>query len=578
MTAPLPPLRLALAQIDSRVGDLEGNAALIRENIAAAREGGAELVLFPELAMTGYPPEDLLLKEHFLRAARASLDGLARDTHGIVAVVGFPERGQDVFNSIAVLSDGEIRAIYRKTRLWNYGVADEERYFQAGDGGAVLDLGEVRIGLTVCEDLWVPGEPGSDEALAGAALIVNASASPYVRGKGLERERMLAQRARDNLCAVAFCNLVGGQDELVFDGHSVVVDHEGSVVARAPQFAEALTFATVDVQAAVTARLRDTRLRPPVHRVLPEVRHAGTLPRREDAADVAPGGDVAELLEPEAEVYAALVLGTRDYVEKNGFRHAVIGLSGGIDSTLVALIAVDALGADRVTCVSMPSRFSSSGTQSDARALAESLGVEFLEIPIAGAMEAYDSLLAERFAGREPDIAEENLQARIRGNLLMALSNKFGWLVLTTGNKSETSVGYSTLYGDTAGGFAVIKDVPKTLVYRLVDFRNARDDAHPVPRSIVDRPPSAELRPDQTDQDSLPDYDTLDAILEAYVEEDADREQLIRAGLPAEAVDRVLALVDKAEYKRRQAPPGVKITPRAFGRDRRMPITNAYRG
>jgi NAD+ synthase (glutamine-hydrolysing) len=577
MPGPLPPLRLALAQVDSRVGDLEGNAERIRRNVQAAREGGAELVLFPELALTGYPPEDLLLKEHFLRATRAALDELAASTEGIVAVVGFPERAQDVFNSIAVLADGGIRAIYRKTRLWNYGVADEERYFQAGDGGAVVDLGDVRIGLTVCEDLWVPGEPASDEALAGAALIVNASASPYQRGKGLERERMLAQRARDNLCAVAFCNLVGGQDELVFDGHSVVVDHEGEVVARAPQFAEALTFATVDVQAAVTARLRDTRLRPPVHRALPEVRHAGALARR-DGDEAAPGGDVAALLEPEAEVYAALTLGTRDYLEKNGFRHAVIGLSGGIDSTLVALIAVDALGADRVTCVSMPSRYSSAGTQSDARALAESLGVEFLEIPIGSAMDVYESLLRPRFEGREPDITEENLQARIRGNLLMALSNKFGWLVLTTGNKSETSVGYSTLYGDTAGGFAVIKDVPKTLVYRLVDFRNARDEAHPVPRSIIDRPPSAELRPEQTDQDSLPDYDTLDVILEAYVEDDADREQLIRAGLPAGAVDRVLALVDTAEYKRRQAPPGVKITPRAFGRDRRMPITNAYRG
>ena len=356
----------------------------------------------------------------------------------------------------------------------------------------------------------------------------------------------------------------------------MVVDHEGRVVARAPQFAESVTFATVDVQRALTARLRDTRLRPPVHLMLPEVRHAGRLER--DVREATPGGDVHEHLEHEAEVYGALTLGTRDYVEKNGFGRVVIGLSGGIDSTLVALIAVDALGPERVTCVSMPSHYSSSGTKDDARALAESLGVEFLEIPIADAMEVYDGLLAERFSGREPDITEENLQARIRGNLLMALSNKFGWLVLTTGNKSETSVGYSTLYGDTAGGFAVIKDVPKTLVYRLVDFRNARDDAHPVPQSIIDRPPSAELRPDQTDQDSLPDYDTLDRILEAYVEEDADREQLIRAGLPEEAVDRVLALVDRAEYKRRQAPPGIKITPRAFGRDRRMPITNRYRG
>jgi NAD+ synthase (glutamine-hydrolysing) len=577
MSGPLHPLRLALAQIDSHVGALAKNTGKITRNIELARDGGAELVLFPELAITGYPPEDLLLREQFLRDARAALDEVAGAAEGIVVIVGFPERGADVCNSIAVLSDGKVQAIYRKTRLWNYGVADEERYFQAGGGGAVLDLGDARIGLTICEDMWVPGAPASDEALAGAALIVNPSASPYVRGKGLARERMLAQRARDNLSVVAFCNMVGGQDELVFDGHSVVLDHEGRVVARAPQFAEHLTFATVDLQRALTARLRETRLRPPVADMLPEVRHVGSLPRR--SAEVAkPGGDVFEPLEPEAEVYAALVLGTRDYVEKNGFSHVVIGLSGGIDSTLVALVAVDALGPERVTCVSMPSRYSSAGTKDDARALAQSLGVEFLELPIADAMEVYDSMLAGRFEGREPDITEENLQARIRGNLLMALSNKFGWLVLTTGNKSETSVGYSTLYGDTAGGFAVIKDVPKTLVYRLVDFRNARDDEHPVPRSIVDRPPSAELRPDQTDQDSLPDYDTLDRILEAYIEEDADREQLMAAGLPEEAVDRVLALVDRAEYKRRQAPPGIKITPRAFGRDRRMPITNAYRG
>jgi NAD+ synthase (glutamine-hydrolysing) len=577
MAGPLEPLRLALAQINSRVGDLEGNAAKIRRDIERARDGGAELVLFPELAITGYPPEDLLLKEHFLRATEEALEEVARAAEGIVAIVGFPERGQDVFNAIAVVAEGRVHAVYRKVRLWNYGVADEERYFQAGEGGAVLDLGDARLGLTVCEDIWVPGPPASDEALAGAALIVNPSASPYHRGKGLERERMVIQRARDNLAVVAFCNMVGGQDELVFDGHSVVVDHEGEVVARAPQFAEALTFATVDLQAAMTARLRDTRLRPPVHVMAPEVREVPGLPRLSRGAPGTIGGDVAPLLEPEAEIYAALVLGTRDYVEKNGFRHVVIGLSGGIDSTLTALIAVDALGADRVTCVSMPSHYSSEGTKSDARALAERLGVEFLELPIAPAMGVYDELLAERFAGRQPDITEENLQARIRGNLLMALSNKFGWLVLTTGNKSEVSVGYSTLYGDTAGGFAVIKDVPKTLVYRLVDFRNARDDAHPVPRSIIDRPPSAELRPDQRDADSLPDYDTLDRILQAYIEEDADREQLVRAGLPEAAVERVIALVDSAEYKRRQAPPGIKITPRAFGRDRRMPITNAYR-
>jgi NAD+ synthase (glutamine-hydrolysing) len=577
MAGTIAPLRVALAQIDSRVGDLEGNAAKIAAYVDRARDAGAELVLFPELALTGYPPEDLLLKEHFLQMTAEALAALAPASEGIVALVGFPERTDDVHNALAVLSGGELRAVYRKSVLPNYGVFDEQRYFQLGDGGAVLELGGARLGLTICEDIWTPGPPASDEALAGASLVLNASASPYHAGKGTERERMLAQRARDNLCAVAFCNCVGGQDELVFDGHSVVVDHEGAVIARSPQFEEALTLATVDLQAAITARLRDTRLRPPVRRALPEVRRIGPLARREDADAGPAGGDVAALLDPEAEVYAALVLGVRGYVEKNGFRHVVIGLSGGIDSTLVLLIAVDALGADRVTCVTMPSRYSSVGTRGDAKVLADNLGVELIEIPIGPAMEVYDALLAEPFEGRAPDITEENLQARIRGNLLMALSNKFGWLVLTTGNKSENSVGYSTLYGDSAGGFAPIKDVLKTLVYRLADYRDARDGDHPVPRSIIDRPPSAELREDQRDADSLPDYDTLDAILEAYIEEDADLEQLERAGLPAEAIERVIALVDQSEYKRRQAPPGIKITPRAFGRDRRMPVTNAYR-
>ena len=577
MAGPLAPLTLALAQVNPRVGDLEGNARLVREQIARARDAGAELVLLPELVLTGYPPEDLLLKEHFLQAAQEALADVAASVEGIVAVVGYPQRTEDVHNAIAVLADGAVAATYRKTRLWNYGVADEPRYFQAGEGAAVLDLGSARIGLTICEDLWVPGAPGSEEALAGALLLINPSASPYEAGKGSQRERMLIQRARDNLCAVAFCNMVGGQDELVFDGHSLVVDHEGTVIARAPQFAEALTLCTVDLQAAATARLRDTRLRPPARSMLPEVRHAGVLERTPRAPERI-GGDVDALLEPEAEVYAALCLGVRDYVRKNGFEHVVLGLSGGIDSTLVLLVAEDALGPEAVTAVVMPSRYSSEGTQSDARRLAANLGVQCIDLPIAPAMEVYEQMLAEVFSGREPDITEENLQARIRGNLLMALSNKFGWLVLTTGNKSENSVGYSTLYGDSAGGFAVIKDVPKTLVYRLVDYRNGRDDDHPVPRSIIERPPSAELRPDQKDADSLPDYDTLDKILAAYIEEDAGRDQLALDGLPEEAVERVFALVDRAEYKRRQAPPGIKITPRAFGRDRRMPITNAYRG
>jgi len=422
--------------------------------------------------------------------------------------------------------------------------------------------------------MWIPGPPTTELAAAGAELVVNLSASPFHVGRDREREEIFRERARESGVRVALCNTVGGQDELVFDGHSLLIDHEGSVLARAPQFEEALVVATVDPQAALTARLRDTRLRPPAQKVLPEIRHAGRFERPAHPPVERVGGVVAPLLEPEAEVYAALRLAVRDYVEKNGFKHVVIGLSGGIDSTLVALVAADALGPERVSCVVMPSSWSSEGTQSDARLLAANLGVETFDLPIAPAMDVYEQMLAGRFEGREPDITEENLQARIRGNLLMALSNKFGWLVLTTGNKSEVSVGYSTLYSDTAGGFAVIKDVPKTLVYRLVDWRN-RDGV--VPESIISRPPSAELRADQKDSDSLPDYPTLDAILEAYIEEDADREQLLLAGFPEDAIDRVIALVDRAEYKRRQQPPGVKITPRAFGRDRRMPITNAYR-
>jgi NAD+ synthase (glutamine-hydrolysing) len=577
MNGLLAPVRVALAQINARVGDLEGNAAVIARRIEEARDAGAELVLFPELAITGYPPEDLLLREHFLAGAREALESVARHAEGIVALVGFPERGYDAYNSLAVCAGGEVRAAYRKNVLPNYGVFDEQRYFQVGESGAVLDLAGARLGLTICEDIWTPGPPASDEALAGASLILNASASPYHAGKGVQRERMIAQRARDNLSAVAFTNLVGGQDELIFDGHSIVVDHEGEVIARAPQFAEALVVANVDVQAALTARLRDTRLRPPVRRRLADVALLGELPRP-SPPDGPIGGEVAPLLEPCAEVYAALALGVRDYVEKNGFQHVVVGLSGGIDSALTLLIAADALGRDRVTAVTMPSRFSTDGTRSDAKVLADNLGVELHEIPIGPLMEGYRETLAPLFAGREPDITEENLQARIRGNLLMALSNKFGWLVLTTGNKSENSVGYSTLYGDSAGGFAVIKDVPKTLVYELVAFRNARDPGAPVPQSLIDRPPSAELAEGQRDVDSLPDYETLDAILAAYIEEDAGRQRLLHAGMPEAAVDRVLALVDRAEYKRRQAPPGIKITPRAFGRDRRMPITNRFRG
>jgi NAD+ synthase (glutamine-hydrolysing) len=578
------PLKLALCQMNATVGDIGGNERKILDGVEAARTAGAQVVLFPELAVTGYPPEDLLLKDHFLRDSRAALERIAAGTQDVIALVGFPERADDVYNALAVLADGSVQAIYRKVYLPNYGVFDEQRYFQSGPGGALVELGDVTIGLTICEDIWEPGPPASDEALSGATLIVNISASPYHAGKGLERERMLVQRARDNTSAVAFCALVGGQDELVFDGHSLVIDHEGNVIARAAQFSEELLVATIDPEGPRGVRLRDPRHRPAVRRARPDVPVIASLALPTGSAPGhVTGGPVAALLDPTAEVFGALVLGLRDYVEKNGFSHVVLGLSGGIDSALVACIAVDALGAGRVSAAIMPSPYSSAETQADARALASNLGIDALELPIADVMEAYSRVLADVFAGRAADLTEENLQARIRGNLLMALSNKFGWLVLTTGNKSEMSVGYSTLYGDTAGGFAVIKDVSKTRVYELARHVNAvaiaaGADAGPIPVSILERAPSAELRADQRDADSLPPYEVLDPILEGYIEHDLGREQLLLRGFSASDVDRVIELVDRAEYKRRQAPPGIKISTRAFGRDRRMPITNRYRG
>jgi NAD+ synthase (glutamine-hydrolysing) len=574
------PLEIALCQIDPTVGDIAGNERKVLDGLDSAVNAGAQLVLFPELVITGYPPEDLLLKEHFLADARAALERVAAATHGTVALVGFPEHADDVYNACAVLADGAVRAIYRKVFLPNYGVFDEQRYFQSGSGGALIELGDVLIGLTVCEDIWEPGPPASDEALAGATLIINLSASPYHVGKGSEREQMLIQRARDNVAAVAFCNLVGGQDELVFDGHSLVIDYEGTVLARGKQFAEELILARVDPVGARGVRLRDPRGRPVSRRSSPKAAVIARLeaPSSPSAfqANQAVGGPIAEPLERVAEVYAALELGLRDYVEKNGFKHVVIGLSGGIDSALVAAIAVDSLGAERVSVVLMPSPYSSGETQGDARQLAANLGVEASELPIESVMEGYDELLAPVFDGRNSDLTEENLQARIRGNLLMALSNKFGWLVLTTGNKSEMAVGYSTLYGDSAGGFAVIKDCPKTLVYELARHRNQVGPV--IPESIIERAPSAELRPEQRDDDSLPPYDVLDPILDGYVEDDLGREALVLRGYSRQDVDRVIALVDRAEYKRRQAPPGIKISTKAFGRDRRVPITNRYGG
>jgi NAD+ synthase (glutamine-hydrolysing) len=579
MTMRTEPLRLAMAQLDTTVGDIDANAAKIAAAVEDARTRGAQLVVLPELALTGYPPEDLLLKTHFLSAARRALDSLASKVEGIVALVGFPESADDVYNAAAVLADGRVAAVYRKMFLPNYGVFDEHRYFQAGTQPALIELNGIPIGLTICEDIWEPGPPASAEAIAGAQVIVNLSASPYHAGKPSEREEMLVQRARDNLAAVVFCNLVGGQDELVFDGGSVAIDQDGAIVARAPQFKEALVVCEIDLGAVAAARLRDTRHRAAVQHE--RERRDGSLPTLASASvppasDEEVGGPVAEPLGPEEEVYTALVTGLRDYVEKNGFEKVVLALSGGIDSALAALLAVDALGADRVVCVTMPSPYSSEGTRVDARAIAENLGAELLEMPIDPLMGAYDEALRDVFAGRDPDITEENLQARARGNLVMALSNKFGWLVLTTGNKSEMSVGYATLYGDMAGGFAVLKDVYKGWVYRLVRWRNERAGRELVPQSVLERPPSAELRYEQRDDESLPPYEVLDAILEGYVEGDLDLEQLTRMGLPRQDVERVIRLVDLAEYKRRQAPPGIKISTRAFGRDRRLPITNRF--
>src|SRR4051812_3225571 len=576
-------LRVALAQINPTVGDIRGNSRKISDYIARARDEGAALVVFPELALTGYPPEDLLLKTSFLDAARVAIRELAAEARDIVAVVGYPEQAEDVYNAAAVLADGAVVAGYRKMYLPNYGVFDEQRYFQSGAEGAIVEVNGVPVGITVCEDIWEPGPPAMTEALAGAQVIVNLSASPYRAGYGARRERMLTQRAVDYLSAVVFVNTVGGQDELVFDGHSLAIDQDGRTLARAPQFEESLTICTIDPRAIAAARLRDTRHRVNVRRQRRAAPIAEppvfTLASLETAAGGEPSvvsGELAPTLGPAAEMYAALRTGLRDYVNKNGFERVVIALSGGIDSALAALIAADALGPERVTCVSMPSPYSSDGTRADARAIAENLRVDFREIGIDQAMEAYDELLREAFEGRDPDVAEENLQARIRGNVVMALSNKFGWLVIATGNKSEMSVGYATLYGDMAGGFAVLKDVYKGQVYELVRWRNEEAGRELVPGSVLERPPSAELRHEQRDDESLPPYDVLDQILEGYVERDLDATELVTLGYSEEDVERVIQMVDRTEYKRRQAPPGIRISMKAFGRDRRLPITNRY--
>ena len=572
-------MRLALAQLDAVVGDLAGNRALIVDAIREAHAAGADLVVFPELAVTGYPPEDLLLRPGFIKAARASLDEIAAATEGITALVGCPLFERDLANACAVLSRRrDARASTASSSCRTTASSTSTATSPPAASWSCSGAATCCAGLTICEDIWQPGPPATDLALAGAQLLVNLSASPFHVGKAEDREEMLVTRARDNASYLAFCNLVGGQDELVFDGHSVVLDDEGEVIARAPGFEECLLVVDLDPTEAIGRRLRDVRRRE-LERSRESVPTA-TVDRRAAAAtgERGPSTRSAVPFAPELEqMRLALGLGLRDYVVKSGFRDVVLGISGGIDSALTAAICADALGPDRVHTVSMPSRYSSEGTRDDAREVSVNLGVDFREIPIEGIVGAFGDALATSFAGREPDLTEENLQARVRGTLLMALSNKFGWLVVSTGNKSELAVGYATLYGDMVGGFALLKDVFKTDVFRLSRHLNERAGRELIPVTTIERPPSAELRAEQRDDQSLPPYDLLDPVLEAYVELDRSREELL-AEFDAATVERVLALVDRSEYKRRQAPPGVKLRPRAFGRDWRLPIAKRWQG
>ena len=578
----MPPLRLALAQIDTVVGDIRGNLARIRSALADLEPLAPDVIAFPELAVTGYPPEDLLLKTSFLDEARDAVETLAAEAGEAVVMVGFPERVADVYNAAAILRRGRVRHVYRKRYLPNYGVFDENRYFQRGETIPVYRLGDVTLAVNICEDIWYPGEPLTAQALEGnAQLAVNLSASPYHAGKGRERERMIATRAEDNALVVAYCNLVGGQDELVFDGQSLIVDEDGAVIARGAAFAEDTLVVDLPLERVFEERLRDPRrrkVRAParvavaVERVVLGDRRTGPRPPLpETMATPAPIGGIAEIL-------AALTLGLGDYFRKNGFREACLGVSGGIDSAVTAAIAARALGEERVHGYYLPSRHSSETSRRGARALCDNLGIGFQELSIDPLLDAYLEILRPAFEGRAPDTTEENLQARVRGNLLMAFSNKFGWLVLASGNKSEMSVGYSTLYGDMVGGFAILKDLLKTRVYEVAEEINRQAGGEVIPRETIERAPTAELRPGQKDTDTLPPYDVLDPILEAYVERDQAPAEIVALGFAADTVRWVVDAVDASEYKRRQAPPGLKITTRAFGKDRRMPITNRFRG
>lgn len=573
-------LRIGMAQINTTVGDLKGNTKKILTYIDQAKSLGVDLITFPEMAITGYPPEDLLLMPQFIDANLECLEEIIKSCTGICAVVGFVDKKDDIYNAAAIIHDGELSGVYHKMYLPNYGVFDEQRYFQEGKEIMVFSLGESMIGVNICEDIWYPGDPTVTQTLVGdAKLIVNISCSPYHAEKGSGRKRMLATRAVDNIAIVAFNNLVGGQDELIFDGGSMILDQKGDLICQGKQFEEDLIIADLDLEAVFRQRLYDPRRRKEKSAIstkedrinkieLKKIRHKKKTPL--------PKNDVRILSRIE-EIYSALVLGVSDYVKKNGFQKVVIGLSGGIDSSLVAVVAVDALGSDNVVGIAMPSAYTSNESQEDAERLASNLEIKFITIPIAGAVENYEKMLTSAFKGFSPDVTEENLQARIRGNVVMALSNKFGWLVLTTGNKSEMSVGYCTLYGDMAGGFAVIKDVPKTLVYELCNYRNSTGKKEVIPQRVLIKPPSAELRPDQKDSDSLPPYSVLDPILKAYVEDNKSIDEIVKMGFDQKTVREITNMVDVNEYKRRQSPPGIKITSRALGKDRRLPISNRYR-
>ncbi|PIX25608.1 MAG: NAD+ synthase [Deltaproteobacteria bacterium CG_4_8_14_3_um_filter_45_9] len=573
-------LRIGLCQINTIVGDIEGNTRKILGYIAKGKRMGADLLAFPEMAVTGYPPEDLLLMPKFIEANLKAVKTIAKATSSITVVVGFVNKDGDIFNSAALLHDGKLIDVYSKIYLPNYGVFDEDRYFQRGKENFIFTLKSTPIGLSICEDLWYPGDPIRTQTLyGGAELIVNISSSPYHAGKCAFREKMISTRASDNAAIVAYCNLVGGQDELVFDGGSLIFDQRGELMVRGRQFEEDLILSDLDMEAVFRMRLHDPRIRRErfseeekglrkieLTNQTHSIRKKPSIPKRD-----------SKPLDRLSEIYTALVLGTGDYIRKNGFKQVLIGLSGGIDSALTAAVAVDALGKKGVIGVAMPSQYSSKGSIEDTELLAKNLGIRLLKIPITEIFRAYLKTLSSSFRGLKPNVTEENIQARIRGNILMALSNKFGWLVLTTGNKSEMSVGYCTLYGDMAGGYAVLKDVPKTLVYELTELRNKKEGKAIIPKNIFIKPPSAELRPNQKDEDSLPPYPVLDPILQAYVEEDKEVRDITKMGFKENMIKEVINMVDRNEYKRRQSPPGIKITHRALGKDRRLPVTNKYR-